>query len=70
MIVCSCRAVSDHAIREAVRAGQCREEILASTGVGSDCGACMDDVDSLLGTPDGSCRPQPCAGCPRRAPAV
>jgi bacterioferritin-associated ferredoxin len=66
MIVCSCRAVSDHTLREALRAGQSREEILAATGVGSDCGACMEDVASLLGTSGDPC-PESCADCPRRA---
>ena len=70
MIVCSCHAVSDHTLREAASSGQSPEEILAATGAGSDCGHCRDAVESILGASNGPCRAQPCAGCPRRAPAA
>jgi bacterioferritin-associated ferredoxin len=55
MIVCSCRAVSDHALREAARSGQSPDEILAATGAGSDCGHCRDALESILGTSSGPC---------------
>ncbi len=41
MIVCSCKVVSDHQIRECVTKG-CRswKQLTKSTGVSSECGSC------------------------------
>jgi bacterioferritin-associated ferredoxin len=38
--ICVCRDVSDGLLREAVRCGGTVEDVIATTGAGSDCGAC------------------------------
>ncbi len=63
MIVCLCRAVSDHAIRSAA-AGRTLDEVVRATGAGSDCGCCSEEVARIAAGP---CRAEPCAGCPRAA---
>ena len=49
MIICHCNAVSDHAIREAIRAGaaSCRA-VARRCGAGSFCGGCVPAIDALL----------------------
>jgi bacterioferritin-associated ferredoxin len=69
MIVCSCHAVSDQALRAAAAGGASRDEVMASTGAGTDCGCCRDEVESILAERSGPCRADPCPGCPRRAAA-
>ena len=70
MIVCSCHAVSDRTLRDAASAGASLDEVLASTGAGSDCGCCKEDVAAIISEHHhGPCRSAPCAGCPRRAAA-
>jgi len=70
MIVCSCHAISDRDLQEAARAGLSHAEIVAQTGVGSDCGCCREDVADILSSAAGPCRgAEACAACPRRRAA-
>ncbi len=69
MIVCSCRAVSDHALREAAAGGASHDEVVASTGVGTDCGHCRDAVAEILSTAAPHRCGGACASCPRRVKA-
>jgi bacterioferritin-associated ferredoxin len=71
MIVCSCHAVSDRALRDALAAGASLDEVIARTRAGTDCGCCKDEVHAIAAErPHTSpCRATPCAGCPRRAAA-
>ena len=67
MIVCSCHAVSDRALRDAVRAGHSHAEVVAATGAGTDCGHCRDTVAEIVAGGEGPCRgADACPGCTRR----
>jgi bacterioferritin-associated ferredoxin len=67
MIVCSCHAVSDHALRAAAANGLSHHEIVAATGAGTDCGRCHETVSQIVSA-SGPCRgASACPGCPRRA---
>lgn len=67
MIVCSCHAVSDRVLREAVAAGFSHDEIVASTRAGTDCGHCRESVAEIVTSSYGPCRgSHACPGCPRR----
>jgi bacterioferritin-associated ferredoxin len=69
MIVCSCRAISDRDLSDAARAGLTHAEIVAQTGVGTDCGCCREVVADIL-SQIGPCRGSAaCSGCPRRSAA-
>jgi bacterioferritin-associated ferredoxin len=66
MIVCSCHAVSDHALRAAAANGLSHHEIVAATGAGTDCGQCHETVADIV-TDVGPCRGAgACPDCPRR----
>lgn len=41
MKICVCRDVSDGLLRDAVRCGRSVEDVIAATGAGTDCGACV-----------------------------
>jgi bacterioferritin-associated ferredoxin len=69
MIVCSCHAVSDRALRAAAAGIATAEEALLAKRAGSDCGCCREEVQTILADQRGPCRADPCAGCPRRAAA-
>ncbi|GEJ57252.1 (2Fe-2S)-binding protein [Anaeromyxobacter diazotrophicus] len=70
MIVCSCRAVSEQALREAACAGLSPAEVEAQTGAGGDCGCCREEVAYILSRAAGPCRAGgACPGCPRRQAA-
>lgn len=59
MIVCSCRRVNDHAVREAIASGaRDVREVGAQCGAGSRCGGCWPTLDALLEQLAG---PQPAA---------
>jgi len=47
--VCICNGITDHAIREAADAG-CRSlpELTMRTGVGANCGSCLDMAAEIL----------------------
>ncbi|MGN0371411.1 MAG: bacterioferritin-associated ferredoxin [Enterocloster sp.] len=48
-IVCSCLGITTGMIKEAVDAGAgTPEEVQEATGVGTACGACMEDVERLV----------------------
>jgi bacterioferritin-associated ferredoxin len=68
MIVCLCHAVSDRTLQAAAAAGLTLAEIARTTGVGSDCGACVETVAHIVSQP-GPCKAAPCVACPRRAAA-
>jgi bacterioferritin-associated ferredoxin len=70
MIVCSCHAVSDRALRDAAAAGLSHDEIVAATRAGTDCGRCRETVAEIVTVRHGPCRgAHACPGCPRRAAA-
>lgn len=49
MIVCVCKRVNDHQLREAIRNG-CRDlrSLVKETCAGTDCASCIGDLRSLL----------------------
>lgn len=48
-IVCSCMSVTRGAIKNAVEAGAVTiEAVQEATGAGTVCGACLDDIESLI----------------------
>jgi bacterioferritin-associated ferredoxin len=49
MIVCSCRAFSDRQVESAIRQGAASIEAIGRVcGAGTDCGACLRDLESRL----------------------
>jgi bacterioferritin-associated ferredoxin len=49
MIVCHCRAITDRAIRAAVRDGfDNAQAVTEQTGAGSCCGGCLPGVDAVV----------------------
>ena len=56
MIICSCRAVSDRALRDAAAAGLSRAQVAHATGAGTDCGHCRDAVADIVAEARGPCR--------------
>ena len=49
MVVCHCLAINDAAIRELLEAGALSaEEIGARCGAGTECGACIEQVQRLV----------------------
>ncbi|HET6921687.1 MAG TPA: (2Fe-2S)-binding protein [Anaeromyxobacteraceae bacterium] len=67
MIVCSCRAVSDHTLHDLAARGLPASEVFRVSGAGSDCGCCAEVVAGTIAAAV-PCRVTPCADCPR-APA-
>ena len=48
-IVCNCYSITNGAIKEAVDNGATTlEEVKETTGAGTICGACLDDVQRLV----------------------
>jgi bacterioferritin-associated ferredoxin len=71
MIVCLCHAVSDRTLHRLAAAGASDEEIVRATGAGTGCGCCAPAVAQVLAEARAACAsPEPCPGCPRRAPAA
>jgi bacterioferritin-associated ferredoxin len=49
MVVCSCRAVSDSAVREAIAAGATSvEDVTAHCAAASRCGGCWPTLERML----------------------
>jgi bacterioferritin-associated ferredoxin len=49
MVVCSCRAVTDRAVRAAVEQGATSvEEITEQCNAASDCGGCWPELERLI----------------------
>ncbi len=49
MVVCSCKAVSDRAVRAAVADGaRSVEEVSAACAAASDCGGCWSSLEELI----------------------
>jgi bacterioferritin-associated ferredoxin len=62
MIVCSCRAVSDRQVESAIRRGAASVEAIGQLcGAGTDCGACVRDLEVRL---DRSCARSRAGLCP------
>ncbi len=59
MLVCHCNAVTDRAIRQAVRNGACtRGAVSRHCGAGNGCGGCTPVVDEILAS-EQSVEPRP-----------
>jgi bacterioferritin-associated ferredoxin len=49
VVICSCRAVSDRAIREAIAQGaRSVDAVSAACDVANDCGLCWSELDKLV----------------------
>jgi len=49
MIVCHCQAVTDRAIRNAVRDGaRCRRSVARACAAGRSCGGCSHAIDEIV----------------------
>ena len=49
MILCSCKGLSESQIRDLVRSGWNRIDLLeAATGIGSECGSCWEGLVRVL----------------------
>jgi bacterioferritin-associated ferredoxin len=70
VIVCSCHAVSDRALRELAAGGLAHDEVIAATGAGTDCGHCQGTVAAILleSRPPCGCSKN-CGDCSNRARA-
>ena len=68
MIVCSCRALSDRALRDALARGLSPEDVVATTGAGTDCGACRETLADVIAAARCGCD-HACDRCPRRVRA-
>ena len=62
MIVCSCRAVSERELRQAVEAGRSLADVVRLTGATADCGCCTAAVERIFSARR-PCRATPCPGC-------
>ena len=52
MIICSCNALSDAAIRAACQAGACRpHDVYAQCGCAAQCGCCTASILALIRAP-------------------
>lgn len=49
MVLCTCKSVSDHQIRQAVEQGaRGFGDLSTGLGVGIECGKCIDEINALL----------------------
>ena len=49
MIICHCQAVSERAIRNAVRDGaRCRRSVARACAAGRSCGGCASAIDEIM----------------------
>lgn len=49
MLVCSCNAVFEGAVRKAVAGGAaCVESVQTMCGAGTDCGGCIDHIEEII----------------------
>lgn len=49
MLVCSCKAVTDRAVRQVLATGASSvDDIGAHCGAGTDCGTCISHLEDLL----------------------
>lgn len=70
MIVCHCQAVSDHAIRAAVRDGaRCRRSVARACAAGRSCGGCTRAIDEIVRSEVAQLEVQPHHGMPELATA-
>jgi len=55
MLVCSCHAVFESTVRQAVANGaSCVDSIRESCGAGSDCGTCISHLEDIIEELDGA----------------
>jgi bacterioferritin-associated ferredoxin len=67
VIVCSCHAVSDSALRKLANSGATLDEVQRLTAAGTACGCCRTVVHDVVATERGGCgKSTPCPGCTRR----
>ncbi len=51
MVVCHCKAINDAAIRDLIaNTTLTADDVAASCGAGTDCGACRNTIEDLLET--------------------
>lgn len=49
MLVCSCNAVFEGAVRKAVTSGaSCVDSVASICGAGTDCGGCIDHIEDII----------------------
>ena len=67
MIVCSCHAISDSALRKLASSGATLDDVQKLTAAGTSCGCCRTAVHDLVARERGGCgKSTPCPGCTRR----
>lgn len=70
MIVCHCQAVSERAIRAAVRDGaRCRRSVARACAAGRSCGGCTLAIDEIVNSEVAQLEAQPHHGLPELAAA-
>lgn len=63
MIVCHCKALSDHQLRRVVASGATtRRQVARACGAGSVCGGCRPVIDEIVG--------EACSACAGEAPSL
>ena len=48
MYVCICKAITDKQLEDAQKSAQSIREVCQNLGLGSDCGACMQEAVQLI----------------------
>ncbi len=70
MIICHCQAVSERAIRAAVRDGaRCRRSVARACAAGRSCGGCTLAIDEIVRSEVAQLETQPHHGLPDLAAA-
>jgi len=65
MVACMCKGVTDGELRRTAASGASLEEVVRATGVGTDCGCCVEAVRRVVA--DASARAD-AGSAPRAAP--
>jgi len=67
MVLCICRALTERLLEELVRDGaRTLDEVADASGAGTDCGACVDEIEERLGQLKPAACSRQCASCPGR----
>jgi bacterioferritin-associated ferredoxin len=68
MIVCSCNVLTDHDVRNAVRAPEgfprSAKQVYGCLGCSAECGRCARTIKTIIEEALGTCAEACCAGCP------
>jgi bacterioferritin-associated ferredoxin len=68
MIVCSCNVLSDHDVRNAVKAAEDlprnAKQIYGCLGCSAECGRCARTIKTIIDDALGACAKACCSGCP------